>query len=268
MISGIPIPSIFSSSPIMKSFLLCILSLTPLLAQEGPTVTLQDLEALTEQWIGLRGTLAEEERMWEKRRTRWEEEIALLKEEAAALREERDAQTSFLNRVDLERGTLIAQADTLRRELEELDRILASTRRAVEALGQALPEGLMSALPVSLKTPQQPVDEFRMPNAQNRVAFLSGFESLQNRFHATREVLDMNGERRQVEVLYAGLAQAWAVTPDRSLAGVGTPGPDGWTWDFSGTDPDAVFLAIQVFERQETAVLTLLPLKQTREETP
>lgn len=247
-------------------FLLSFYLLNPLLAQDPAYGTLQDLEALTEQWIGLRGTLAEEERMWQQRKSRWEEEITLLREEVKALTLERDAQTSFLNRYDLERGKLIAQADVLRKELKELDRILTATRRGIENLVPFLPESLQASLPVSLKTPQEPAEEFRMQNAQNRVAFLSGFEALQNRFHATREILDIQGERRQVEVLYAGLSKAWAVTPDRSMAGVGTPGPEGWTWTFGEVDPEAVFLALQVFQRQETAVLTQLPLSLSREE--
>ncbi len=249
-------------------FVFFALLLLPLSAQEASPTSLQNLEALTAQWIGLRGTLAEEERMWLQRKKHWEEEIALLKEEAKALQGERDAQTSFLNRYDVERGKLMAQADVLRAELQELDRILSLTRRQIEALIPFLPESLQASLPVALKTEQQPADEFRMQNAQNRVAFLSGFEAIQNRFHTTREVLEINGERRQVEVLYAGLAQAWAVTPDHSVAGVGVPGPEGWTWDFTQTDPEAVHLALQVFQRQETAVLTQLPLSLQKEKGP
>jgi hypothetical protein len=248
--------------PIFITVLIC----ESLAAQEPAPVHLQDLETLTEQWIGLRGTLAEEERMWRQRKARWLEEIALLREEAAALRQEKETQTGFLDRFDLERGKLLEQAELLRAELNALDRILASRRRDVENLAAEVPEGLNASLPVALKTAQKPVEEFRMPNAQHLMAFLSGIESIQNRFHATREVLEINGERRQVEVLYAGLAQAWAVTPDRSVAGVGTPGPEGWIWDFSNTDPEQVHLALQVFQRQETATLTQLPLSLPEED--
>lgn len=242
-------------------------TLSPLSAQSS-SPSLRDLDALTARWIALRGTLAEEQRQWRNRKNAWEQEIDLRQEEAAALETELDATREELSSTEERQSDLLARRQELETSLQSMDRTLDRASGRVRELANLLPPPLFDELSADLRaiaresSPPPP----RAERAQRLVAFLSAVESMQNRTHAVSETLEVEGTRRQVDVLYLGLARGFAVSPRNDWAAVGTPGPEGWTWTPGSVDPDRVRKLVDIHQQRETA--TLVPLPLAVEETP
>lgn len=224
----------------------------PALTAETPS--LQDLDALTARWIALRGTLAEEKREWQARKTVWEEEIELLEEESSALQREIESGREVLSSAEERRETLLARSEKTQTELEELDAVLSRNRLQVELLLNAVPDSLRDRIPALQG------DGGRSRNAQRLTAALAAIESLHNQIHGTREMIAADGQARQADVLYLGLARGFAVSPKNDWAAVGVPGKNGWVWSQARVEPEAIRTLIEVYHQRETATLVNVPL--------
>jgi len=228
-------------------------------AQEA---SLSDMDALTQQWIGLRSTLAEEKRVWERRKAAWEGEIELLEEQKRVLGTEVEATRDRLTSAEERRADVVARRETAEQELEEIDAVLKLAVQEAQLLARSIPEPLFQQLPSELQAfgSGKGAEVPRAQLAQRLVAFLSTVESMQNRFHAVQQTLETDAGRRQVEVLYMGFARAFAVSPGNDWAAVGTPGDSGWIWAAGGANPADVRQLLEVYHRRQTAMLVPVPL--------
>ena len=232
---------------------------------------LETLDALVDRWMALRTTIAEEKRDWDARRQQWEEEIALLEQEAATLKKEIDEGDTFASTVEKKRAEALARKERMDGELRKLRAVLDRAEADLRRWRESIPPGLMAsatgfdALPATQKEAENlPLTK----RAQTVAALYTQIETLQNRFHATRETLDVGGTRRQVDVLYVGLARAFAVSPADDWAATGVPSNKAWTWTPATEDAAAVRRAIDVLNRQETAQLVALPMQVAEEVEP
>ncbi len=228
----------------------------------GQEPSLSDLDALTQQWIGLRSTLSEEKRLWVRRKTAWEGELELLEEQKRVLGKEVEATRDRLTSAEERRADVVARRERAEQELEEIDTVLTQAVEEARQVARAVPEPLFQQLPSELQAfgTSKGAEVLRAQRAQRLVAFLSTIESMQNRFHAVQQTLETDAGRRQVEVLYMGLARGFAVSPGNDWAAVGTPGDAGWTWTSEGLNPVAVRQLLDVYHRRQTAMLVPVPV--------
>ena len=233
-------------------------------AAEPEKPSLSDFDALVGRWVELRSTLAAEKQSWEEDEQRWNEEIALLETEKAALLNEIETSSAFSATEDKKRMDLLTQKEKLDRELNSLRGVLDRAEASLRTWEPFLPEQLREqTAPLFQALPQNETDAPHhsiVKRAQNVVALFTRIETLQNNVHATRETLDVAGQRRQVEVLYLGLACGFAVSANNDWAASGLPAAEGWRWTPGGVDPLAVRTALDVLNRQRTATLVELPL--------
>jgi len=229
---------------------------------------LDTLDALVERWLALRATIAEEKREWEARREQWEEEIALLEREAGTLKKEMDEGDTFASSVEKKRAEALARKERMESELQKLRAVLDRAETDLRRWRERIPPALMASVTGFDALPATQTEAGKRPltkRAQTVAALYTQIETLQNRFHAARETLDVAGTRRQVDVLYIGLARAFAVSPANDWAAVGVPADAGWTWTLSVEDAQSVRRAIDVLSRRETAQLVTLPMRVLRE---
>jgi len=233
---------------------------------------LGELDALVERWMALRTTMAEEKRDWEARREQWAEEIALLEREAATLKEEIDAGHTFASSVETKRAAVLARKERMEAERRKLRAVLDRAEADLRRWRERIPPGLRASSATAfdaLPATQKEAEKRPLPKrAQTVAALYTQIETLQNRFHATRETLAVEGARRQVDVLYVGLARAFAVSPGNDWAAVGVPSNTAWTWTPAIPDAAAVRRAIDVLNRRETAQLVALPMRVAAEVAP
>jgi len=227
--------------------------------------SLTELDALVGRWMTLRTTLAEERRDWDARRAQWEDEIALLEQEDKTLTREIEEGSSFASSVEQERAAVLARKERMERELHLLRGVLDRAEADLKRWRLRIPGGLLAPLNAGFGaltvSPKEAAKQPLAKRAQTVAALYTQIEAMQNRFHATRESLEIDGSRRQVDVLYVGLARAFAVSPADDWAAIGTPTESGWSWTPGSVEPPAVRLAIDVLNRQATAQLVSLPMQ-------
>jgi hypothetical protein len=238
--------------------------------QDRPDGDLETLDALVGRWLALRTTIAEEKRTWRTERVQWKEEIRLLEREDASLEKEIESAGSFASDVEKERAVVLARKETLDAELARLKEVLGRAEAALCGWETRIPPGMRKTLSgVFRALPATHRDAGRTTlakRAQNVATLYTGIESLGQKFHATHEILEVSpGERRRVEVLYAGLARGFAVSPGDDWAAVGVSTPEGWRWTPRPGLAVSVRLALEVLKREKTARMVFLPMQATEE---
>ena len=124
-------------------------------------------------------------------------------------------------------------------------------------LAKSLPEPLTKELETELATLNswQPSDE---PRAALRsiIALLGKAEQFNRRFTRTTEVR----EGQEVGVLYLGLAQAF-YAGRKDKAGIGQPGPDGWTWKVQPEIHSELINTFEILDQKQPPSMVTLPLE-------
>lgn len=245
----------------------------PALAGEAPPAAeLRTLDGLVGHWMALRTTLAEEKREWDERRRQWEDEIALLEKEVETLRREREDGDSFASSLEAKRAVALARTERTKAELRQLRPVLDRAEADLRRWQERIPEGLRSPLAAgfaALPETQKQADKLPLARrAQTVAALYAQIETLQNQFHSVCETLDVEGIRRQVDVLYMGLARAFAVSAGNDWAAVGVPSNSGWSWTPAPGEATAIRRAMDMVNRKTPAQLVVLPLQVAEEVQP
>ena len=242
----------------------------PLWAGVAEEPSLKELDALVGRWIGLRTTISEEQREWDARKNQWGAEIKLLEQESGALDNEMEKFSGAASAEEQERAKLLARKEAMSSELEKLKEVLDGAEQDMKGWETRLPESLrqpLDSLFKALPETQADAEKFEITKrVQTLVSLYTQIENLQHGFHTTREMLEVgNGQRRQVDVIYIGLARAFAVSLDNDWSAVGTPASKGWNWQAHPEHAESVRSAIDVFKRQKAAEIILLPMQLTGE---
>ncbi len=250
----------------------CLLAVRTPAGETPPAAELRTLDGLVEHWMALRTTLAEEKREWDERRWQWEDEIALLEKEAETLRREREDGISFASSFEAKRAVALAHKERTEAELRKLRPVLDRAEADLRRWQERIPAGLRSPLAAgfaALPATQTQADKLPLARrAQTVAALYAQIETLQNQFHAVCETLNVEGGRRQVDVLYVGLARAFAVSAGNDWAAVGVPSDPGWSWTPAPGEATAIRRVIDMVNRKAAAQLVDLPLQVVAEVQP
>jgi hypothetical protein len=139
--------------------------------------------------------------------------------------------------------------------LQLLQRLPAPIRERVEPLSQRIPRD-PAATPLSLGK-----------RFESLVGVLNEVNRFQSEVHATTEVRQLpNGEMVEVVTLYLGLGHAYYSGRNGSVAGLGQPGPDGWSW--IGVDEAATEIAraVAIYKKEGVADFVRLPIRMATRE--
>lgn len=229
-------------------------------------ISVDDLDALVGRWMELRAAIADEKRDWQAREEQWEQEIRLLEAEKKKLSTDLEASNRSASSVEKDRAATLARKEAMETVLEDLHPLLDRAESRLRAWEPLIPtplsEGIVKGLASLPATQDQAQKRALTERAQRIAALYTQIESLHHGFHATQEVLDTGtDQRRQVDVLYAGLARGFAVATDDRWAAVGTPTNQGWAWQARPGIARNVREAVEVLNRQRTARLVDLPIQ-------
>jgi hypothetical protein len=223
------------------------------------------LEGLVGRWVDLQGQVAEEQRTWNAQSAQWQQEMDLLRQEQDSLatalaRLEQAGETQQKRRADL-----LERREHLRAAIAGVDGVLQRLQPAVASLAVRVPASLMTP---DLSAALQPTDAAAAETQggvsarlQRTLGALTAIETLQARVHVTRAMIALpNAPRREMDVIFIGLACGYAVTADDRLAAAGRPTPDGWRWEPLSSDATAVRRLIQVANQDIAPVLVTFPI--------
>ncbi len=220
------------------------------------------LEALTGRWIALRSELAAEEQSWKQQERQWKREIALLEREIASRRESLAEDTGYLQDVERGQADLIASKDVATDALQEMASVVSRHEVKLRAVSSWIPQSLHAALGTGFRALPENDDVAARASVLRRLqtvlALYTQIESLHNNMHLVRELIPVREQKREVDVLYVGLARGFAVSARNDWAAIGTPSDTGWQWQEVPEEASRIRLAIRVLQRE--ADLQLVPL--------
>jgi len=232
------------------------------LAESASLVTLEELVG---QWVDLRSQIATEKQSWKQQEDQWRREIALLHEEERRLDEQLERAAQF----EAVKESRSSDQNARKAEIHDVfSRIEQMVDRAAADFC-----GLLPAIPPPLKSPdmaracRELTDASRSDSLARRVQLLVGvlseLEGLQNQNHVVRELLELEpGHRREMDIVYLGLARGFAVSPDDSVALQGIPAESGWRWEALPSSHAAdVRAMVRILNEEQPPALVAIPVK-------
>ncbi|MBE7501023.1 MAG: DUF3450 family protein [Verrucomicrobiales bacterium] len=218
-----------------------------------------------EQWVQTHQLLSRTRADWAKDQDLLEQTRALFQRELKSL----DEQVARLetNQVAMagERTAAEAQDTLFRAALDGVRGPLAQVETRIKTLEPIFPPVLRSTLQPLLNrlpTTPQPTNVTVAARLQAVLTLLSEIDKFNGTLTLVEETRPgPQGKAVAVDVLYAGLAQAWFVDKTATFAGVGIPGPTGWNWTSRPEVANAVARAIRVYRNELPAAFVALPLE-------
>jgi hypothetical protein len=208
--------------------------------------------ARMEKWVETRQILSQERSDWEADRETLKATRDLLRQQKDGLSAEVKALEETSTAADDERRELLLQRGELQRSGGALADVIRSLEEQVLALAPQLPAPLQEKLePLLVQIPEDP-DTTRLqlgPRLMNVLGVLSQAEKFNGTASFVGETRAVKGEQKiQVRTLYWGLGQAVYVDAQGELAGIGRPGPAGWTFADDPGIVDRARLLLDIYE--------------------
>lgn len=253
-----------SCRPLRRGLVLCCAAAAVTAAEPE----LQRLERLAGEVLALQQAAAEAEASWLEQRPAVQGRIEVLRQQVAAGEARlRDAEQAAADAAAARRAAE-AEAQGAREGLAALAAPMAKAEESLRALLPRLPGPLAEALRERVREMPDPGREPGPESAAERlrliVGILTEIDQFANGVHLVRQPLEDPGQvPREMEVLYLGLAAAFAVSPDDSAAAVARPGPDGWVWRWDASLAGPVRSAVAIYRKEQPAAFVTLPLELT-----
>lgn len=226
---------------------------------------LNTARSVIEEWVQVRKTLAITQADWIADKMVLEQTLAMLDRELAGLREQLARVETNQAAVAEQRQTLLAQQaqyqaglDAVRTRVEELE---AGVRR-IEPFLPPLLKSTVQPLLNRLPTNPTATNVALVPRVLALITLLNEVDKFQSTFTVTEETRPgPDGRELAVQVLYAGLAQAWFVNKKGDFAGVGVPTSSGWRWTTRPELAPAITRAIQIYRKEHPPQFVPLPVQ-------
>jgi hypothetical protein len=215
------------------------------------------------QWVQTRQLISRTEADWNADKETLQQSKALYERELATVQ----AQIARIstNSTVANRERLTAEAD-----LKDMTAGVDAARTTVARLETEV-RVLIPLLPPPLKATAQPLID-RLP-ADSAATKAGATERLQtvvsllneiDKFHNTLTIANekqpnTKGELISVDVVYVGIATAYFVDASGTVAGIGSPGDSGWTWQLKPEIGPAVRDSIAMYRSQKPAAFVGLP---------
>lgn len=250
----------------LASAILAMAAAAPLVAQD-PAASGQSLppagevQSKLEQWVKTRQLISEE-------RAAWEVEKATL----AGLNELRLRESGQLDEFITAARSRVAEIDAQRSQFAEDETSLKAWRSGVEKEVTSLEQQIRPLLPrfpaplrgkveealIRLDAPDP--DEPLQNRTRDILLVLQAYLEFQNTLTVETDIREIAGSRREVEILYLGMSQAWYVDIEGKHSGYGVPADNGWIWTEDNSIAPRVRSAIEIQARRAAPTFVELPL--------
>jgi Protein of unknown function (DUF3450) len=233
--------------------------------QEAPASrSLEETRLVMGKWIETQQILSKERNEWQQGKEVLLGRLEVVHKEIATLEEKIQEAQSAVAQAEKKRDALQAENGELKAVGQQLSDAAGRMEGDVRRLLHAVPEPISTKLaPLSQRMPEDP-EKSKVSAAerfQNVIGILNEITKANNEITVNYEVHELEGGKpSEVQALYIGLAQAYFVSA-RGEAGIGRPGPDGWTWEPSKTVAPDVLTALEIFQGKQSPAFVPLPVK-------
>lgn len=221
--------------------------------------------AALEKWVEVRRIISDERREWKLGREMLIERSDLVRREIDSLKQKRQEAQDSISETDEELAELAEENDRMKEASTTLVETVVGLEVRTRTLLARLPEMLREQVkPLSQRIPEDA--ESTKLSLSERYMNVVGILDAVNEFN--REIT-VASERHtlpdqttaEVSVLYVGIGQGYYVTADGQSAGIGTAGPEGWTWRPADEAAPRVAEAIAIMKDEKVAAFVPLPVR-------
>jgi hypothetical protein len=253
------IPSILKTRTLGMALALLAL-IIPASAQE----ILEDSRDALSQLIETKKLIAQE-------RNEWETEKAIILDTIDTLEKQIEAVESRMKEIEettslgeQKRAELQERLADLQEMSAKFDPVISEYETRLRSIIPYLPQPLMDKIERLVGQLPKAGESGSRRLINNRAVVVIGILDEINNFHNSiqvhRELLNVAGEELFFSTMYYGLSTAYFVDENATLAGVGKPTSEGWTFEaVSGIEND-VFDAVQIREKKMLARFVSLPV--------
>lgn len=246
-----------------------------LAAQESPPDAAL-VQKKTLEWIETRRLVGEEAAAWQAQKGTLSELNTIRRKEIEQLSEFIEAGGARVDELAGKRAALAKEETELRAWRSDLERRLQAFEESLRPLLPRFPPPLRQKVEESMIRLETPDPERPLQNrARDVLLVLQAFVEFHNSVTLDSEIREIDGERREVDVLYLGVAQAWYVDATGRHAGSGVPGENGWVWSEDTSLAPRVREAVEIQARRAQPAFVELPVSnsdgaaaQGKEEAP
>ncbi|MEY3162730.1 MAG: hypothetical protein RIT25_2724 [Planctomycetota bacterium] len=244
--------------------LLLAAAASPALAQ-GNAESIEATRTGIEKWVETRQLITREKREWQSAKEMIADRALLLRREAETLRTRIAEATESIAEADSKRAALVAENEQRRANSDRLVEVVGRLELRAVALVARLPEVLVDKVrPLSQRIPAKPEDSrlSLSERFQNVVGVLNELNKFQREITVVSEVRTLpDGTTAEVSAVYLGIGQAWYSSADGKVAGVGSAGAEGWTWQPANDAAPAIRAAIAILKNEQVAAFVGLPVQ-------
>ncbi|MCF7855265.1 MAG: DUF3450 domain-containing protein [Candidatus Pacebacteria bacterium] len=230
------------------------------------TPALDTLENLVRQWVELRREIADTRADWQSTKGALERRRELLLQQKRELEKTRRRQQDTIKERESELASLQLERQNLQGALQAMLPPISTAEKELSAIYTRLPAFLRAELrpaverlrPLTGETDALAVSE----RLQSVLSVFADIRKASNAVHSVTQVLEPpDAEKREMEILYLGVATGFAVSRDNILAAHGHPTQSGWTWSWQPELAMRIRRALDAYEKEGRAELVDLPLK-------
>jgi Protein of unknown function (DUF3450) len=236
----------------------------------APAALAQDMAALPpavevrtklEQWVLTKQITSEESAAWASEKTKLGELNGLRRQEIEQLKEFAAAAGERVTELAGKREAYAEEEKNLKTWRRALETTVTELESRVRTMIPVFPLPLRDDVAEAIIRLEEGNDAAEAPlqqRARDVMMVLQAYQKHQNEITVLTEVRELGGQRREVEVLYLGLDEAWYVDASGRFSGVGQPTSEGWQWREENGLASRVRQAIDLqAQRAEPAFATL-----------
>lgn len=251
-----------SSQPRLTIFLLALTTAGTFAgAQDTPPPKAADLQNKVTEWVKTRQLISEESAAWQSEKASLSDLNTIRTKETEQLGEFVKLAGSRVEELAGKRATFTKEESDLKAWRSELERKVVELESGLRPLIALFPPPLREKIEESIIRIEAPDGEQPLQNrARDILLVLQTCLEFQNAITVDTEIREIAGERREVEVLYLGMTQAWYVDASNKHSGYGVPGKGNWEWTEANSIASRVRSAIEIQSRKATPAFVELPL--------
>lgn len=230
-------------------------------ASELPSAV--EVRTKLEQWVLTKQLTSAESAAWASEKTNLGELNGLRRQEIEQLKAFAVAAGERVTELAGKREAFAEEEKNLKTWRRELENTVTDLESRVRTMIPVFPQPLRDEVAEAIARLEESDDAEDAPlqqRARDVMMVLQAYQKHQNEITVLTEVRELGGQRREVEVLYLGLSEAWFVDASGRFSGVGHPTATGWQWQEDSSLASQVRQAIELQARRAEPAFVTLPI--------
>jgi hypothetical protein len=228
---------------------------------ETPLPAASATQAALKEWVQTRQLISRESAAWQEQQKTLEFLNEIRQLEIKNLEDFIQSAGDRVNEIDKQRAAYVdeeAELKAWRRELSgRITKLEDKLRPHIPFFPPPLRAKIQEAV---IRFEEDQADRPLQHRARDVLLIMQAYQDFQKVITMDADIRLIDGKKREIEILYLGLTQAWFVDPSDRYAGYGLPTPEGWDWIEETSLAPSVRQAISILSREEAPAFISLPI--------